>query len=901
MEKAVNAVRSKELSQRQACQQYGVPRSTLQDRLSHRTSMGATPGRQTFFTKEEEQKLADYACNRSALGIGFSKSQFFRYVKDFANKLKKKDQVPIRKSRRSFKCTEKWWRSFRKQNPQIRLRLAEGTASVRHQCMDSWKVSSYFAALKTVLDEKKLINSPKHIWNMDETGIQLEHKAGKVIAARGSKHVQTRTSGNRELITVIAAVNAEGTALPPHMIPKGKTIKTINAFNTTEAPANTNWSVSDSGWTKQGIAKLWFTDTFLPNIGEARPQILILDGHDSHNFVELIDIAIQNKIEIIELPAHTSHWLQPCDKSLFGPLKRYYNQVCSELMSNYPGVVVKRSNFCGLFKQAWVKAMTPSNIMSGFRACGIYPFNPEAVPRSAFLPSTLYTSRPAETNCVATVIQEQDPTGNEPPVDTSKGTGVSAPGSVIDTNMNTPEATQPSPNHAENFSMDVSELLEVPGTPGNGTPEDETVGLRQVCPPDLALLAFECGLKRGQKELYLKRYENGYDLQHDKMYNTWNNLYEKVKSNSSVEALDQVPPEQETDNQALGFPKLLTPEQPVRDVNKDKNSPEESSTPDNTSAQAAPVFDLMDCMSATSANEVLPPEQALDILEKSLTEKQYHCFVYCRENKLDINQDKMFACWNKLRNLVNGQNTESMSITATNDTSEPSGRGSQDPPPTTEKVDDASATSQRTGQFPFNNSSFPGDGDNDVLPYPETVVRTSTSRRSVEKFFVLTSNEAYEYKVGQAKEKERKEMEKIERQNKRKEKQKEVKERQQKLKELKERKRAECAQGTAKKSREPVKNKENGDRVKRQKRQKVCHTQQQNQQPTVLREIPSASENLQSNDVDPIQYHCIFCNEAYREPIKETWIQCSVCLKWAHESCADLGTDNIYCCDLCKK
>ena len=52
-----------------------------------------------------------------------------------------------------------------------------------------------------------------------------------------------------------------------------------------------------------------------------------------------------------------------------------------------------------------------------------------------------------------------------------------------------PEATQPSPNHAENFSMDVSELLEVHGTPGNGASEDEHVGLRQVCQPDLALLA----------------------------------------------------------------------------------------------------------------------------------------------------------------------------------------------------------------------------------------------------------------------------------------------------------------------------------------------------------------------------------------------------------------------------
>jgi len=60
---------------------------------------------------------------------------------------------------------------------------------------------------------------------------------------------------------------------------------------------------------KNGTARLWFEQSFLANIGCERPQILILDGHDSHNFVELISTSIENQVEIIEVPAHTSHWL----------------------------------------------------------------------------------------------------------------------------------------------------------------------------------------------------------------------------------------------------------------------------------------------------------------------------------------------------------------------------------------------------------------------------------------------------------------------------------------------------------------------------------------------------------------------------------------------------------------
>jgi len=49
---------------------------------------------------------------------------------------------------------------------------------------------------------------------------------------------------------------------PPHMIPKGKTIRALNSFEFEAAPSGTTWSVRDSGWIKQGIAKLWFEKNF---------------------------------------------------------------------------------------------------------------------------------------------------------------------------------------------------------------------------------------------------------------------------------------------------------------------------------------------------------------------------------------------------------------------------------------------------------------------------------------------------------------------------------------------------------------------------------------------------------------------------------------------------------------
>jgi hypothetical protein len=112
----------------------------------------------------------------------------------------------------------------------------------------------------------------------------------------------------------------EGEFLPPHIIINGKTAKSLNSLQTYDAPEG-NLSVSGSGRTKQCLAFIWFKEHFIPNTGMKRPQILTMDGHNSHNFVEVIQTADDSNV-IME---HTSHWLQPWDRVVFGPFKKAYN------------------------------------------------------------------------------------------------------------------------------------------------------------------------------------------------------------------------------------------------------------------------------------------------------------------------------------------------------------------------------------------------------------------------------------------------------------------------------------------------------------------------------------------------------------------------------------------------
>ena len=48
-------------------------------------------------------------------------------------------------------------------------------------------------------------------------------------------------------------------------------------------------------------------------------------------------------------------------------------------MSLNPGVVINRYEFSKIFSKAWMNAMSMKNIMGGFKICGIFPFNRDAL------------------------------------------------------------------------------------------------------------------------------------------------------------------------------------------------------------------------------------------------------------------------------------------------------------------------------------------------------------------------------------------------------------------------------------------------------------------------------------------------------------------------------------------
>ena len=50
-------------------------------------------------------------------------------------------------------------------------------------------------------------------------------------------------------------------------------------------------------------------------------------------------------------------------------------------MDENPGKVITNFKLSSLFHKAWLQAMTPANVMAGFKKAGVFRFNRHAIPR----------------------------------------------------------------------------------------------------------------------------------------------------------------------------------------------------------------------------------------------------------------------------------------------------------------------------------------------------------------------------------------------------------------------------------------------------------------------------------------------------------------------------------------
>ncbi|KAF1922285.1 DDE-domain-containing protein [Didymella exigua CBS 183.55] len=204
----------------------------------------------------------------------------------------------------------------------------------RHNADDSEKYSYYFNLLRSKIDQYSI--KPRHTYNMDEKGlaIGLVNRSKRVFSKAaweaGGKR-QSLQDGNREWVTILAAICADGSTLPPAIIYAGQPNSLQSSWmEDLDAGKDSIYSTATpSGWSNDEVGLAWLEQVFERETASKTRgswRLLILDGHSSHITMAFINFCSCHKILLLIYPPHSTQTLQPLDVGCFSPFGNNYSK-----------------------------------------------------------------------------------------------------------------------------------------------------------------------------------------------------------------------------------------------------------------------------------------------------------------------------------------------------------------------------------------------------------------------------------------------------------------------------------------------------------------------------------------------------------------------------------------------
>ena len=231
--------------------------------------------------------------------------------------------------------------------------------TLRYNADDSEKYLYFFNLLRSTINVE-----PRHTCNMDEKGlaIKLVNRSKRVFSKAlweaGGKH-QSLQDGNREWVSTLATICADGPVLSPGVIFTGapNTLQQSWVEDLNLGKDSIFTTATSSGWSNDEVGLAWLEHIFeRETAAKARTfwHLLIVDGHGSYITMTFIGYCSRHRILLLIYPPHSTQTLQPLHVGCFSPFgNNYSKEVTKQLQQSQALTGIEKRHFYKLFRAAF--------------------------------------------------------------------------------------------------------------------------------------------------------------------------------------------------------------------------------------------------------------------------------------------------------------------------------------------------------------------------------------------------------------------------------------------------------------------------------------------------------------------------------------------------------------------
>ena len=378
LQEALAGVHSGQYKVDAAVAKFGVSRRTLYTRMTGTLPRNQAHEAEQILSHAEEKELVRWITQLTITGYAPRHLTLREMAEEIRKRRIKQINDPSIQLVTYTPIGLQWISRFLSRHPELASVMTRRIDAPRIKDASLEALRKWFEELNRVMKEFGI--EWRNIYNMDESGFAIGdvEATKRVINANIRQQFQAKP-GRQEWVTSVECICADGTAISPLIIFRGKSLQQQYI----PVGLNTNWvlSCNTKGWTSNEHGIQWLRLCFEPNTREKAnnaPRLLICDGHDSHITGEFIGHCMDNNILLMILPPHSSHLTQPLDVEVFGPLKKVLAAKLDPLIRTGVGNIQKWE-WLAAFEKAHDKVFCKENIQGGFCGTGIYPYNPDKV------------------------------------------------------------------------------------------------------------------------------------------------------------------------------------------------------------------------------------------------------------------------------------------------------------------------------------------------------------------------------------------------------------------------------------------------------------------------------------------------------------------------------------------